>query len=165
MAEAATPPREVPAVEEVFDLVRRRGGRLTAPRRAVIGALFALEGHVTAEELVEHVRATDPTAHLSTIYRNLEELEGLGVVSHSHLGHGAATYQLQANSHAHFRCVTCGVTIDAPDALFDEIARQVLDAIEFEIEPSHFVVEGRCRDCAHGRPTTHADHGVTRPTT
>jgi Fur family ferric uptake transcriptional regulator len=135
------------SVEAILALVRRRGGRLTAARRALVDALAAVDGHVTAEELVDRVRETDPSAHLSTIYRNLEELEALGVVSHSHLGHGAATYQLVSNSHAHFRCTTCGTTLDAADELFDDVASRVRAAIGFEIEPSHFVVEGQCREC------------------
>lgn len=137
-----------PEVEAVLDLVRRRGGRVTAPRRALVEALFEGSGHLTAEELVDRVRATDPSAHLSTVYRNLEELESLGVVSHSHLGHGAATYQLVEHAHAHFLCATCGATLDAPDALFEEVAGRVRAATGFEIEPSHFAVEGRCETCA-----------------
>lgn len=148
---ASSPPL-ADGVEGVFELVRRRGGRLTVPRRALVEALFAVEGHVTAEELVEQVRGSDPSAHLSTIYRNLEELEALGVVSHSHLGHGAATYQLVANSHAHFRCVGCGSMTDAADGLFEDVAARVRAATGFEIEPSHFVVEGRCRACRDATP-------------
>lgn len=135
-------------IEAVFDLVRRRGGRVTAPRRALVEALFAVEGHVTAEELTEQVRESDPATHLSTVYRNLEELEALGVVSHSHIGHGAATYQLLSNSHGHFHCVECGMTLDTPPGLFHELASAVRAETGFEVEASHFAVEGRCRTCA-----------------
>jgi Fur family ferric uptake transcriptional regulator len=135
-------------VTAVLDLVRARGGRVTAPRRALVASLFAVEGHATAEELVDRVRATDPAAHLSTIYRNLEDLEALGVVSHSHLGHGAATYQLVAHAHAHFLCTACGSTLDAAPEVFRDVATRVREATGFEIEPSHFAVEGLCRSCA-----------------
>jgi Fur family ferric uptake transcriptional regulator len=135
-------------VAAVLDLVRRRGGRVTAPRRALVESLFAVEGHATAEELVDRVRERDPDAHLSTIYRNLEDLEDLGVVSHSHLGHGAATYQLVDHAHAHFLCSVCGDTQDASAELFEALATRVHDATGFEIEPSHFAVEGKCGRCA-----------------
>ena len=39
-------------------------------------------------------RPKAPDVHLSTIYRNLEELEHLGLISHSHLGHGPSSYLL-----------------------------------------------------------------------
>ena len=137
-----------PAVGAVLDLVRRQGGRITAARRAIVESLFAVDAHATAEELIEHVRTIDPDIHLSTIYRNLEELEELGVVSHSHLGHGAATYQLVENSHAHFLCAVCGRTIDVPAGLFEEVSSKVCDATGFRIDASHFSVEGVCGDCA-----------------
>jgi Fe2+ or Zn2+ uptake regulation protein len=56
--------------------------------------------------------------HLSTIYRNLEELEHVGVISHSHLGHGPSSYLLASHAHAHFVCADCGTMIEAPDAMF-----------------------------------------------
>jgi hypothetical protein len=89
-------PAADPRVAAVLELVRERGGRVTVPRRALVGASFTVDRRASAEELVDLVRATEPDAHLSTIYRTLEDLESLGVVSHSHLGHGAATYQLEA---------------------------------------------------------------------
>jgi len=141
-------PDPAASVEEVLDLVRSAGGRVTAPRRALVEALFASDGHATAEALVERVRMAEPDAHLSTIYRNLEELEDLGVISHSHLGHGAATYQLASRSHAHFLCSVCSRTTDAPAGLFAEIAAMVNKATGFRVDPSHFSVEGVCRDCA-----------------
>jgi len=135
----------------VLELVRRRGGRVTVARRALVESLFAVEGHATAEALVEKVRILDPDVHLSTVYRNLEELEALGVVSHSHLGHGAVTYQLEARSHAHFLCVSCGAALDAPDDLFEDLAARVRKTIGFELDPSHFAVEGVCKVCAESR--------------
>jgi len=137
-----------PGVAEVLELVRSAGGRVTAPRRALVEALFATDGHATAEDLVARVREAEPEAHLSTIYRNLEELEDLGVIAHSHLGHGAATYQLASRSHAHFLCSVCGRTTDAPPSLFAGVAAKVRDEIGFRIDASHFAVEGLCRACA-----------------
>ena len=124
---------------------------MTAPRRALVEALFSSRGHATAEELVERLRAIDPDAQLSTVYRNLEELEELGVVTHTHLGHGAATYQLVSNSHAHFLCVACGEAIDAPANVFDVLATSVREQTGFEVEQSHFVVEGTCKKCSSKR--------------
>ena len=69
------------------------------------------------------VQAEDPDIHLSTIYRNLEELERLGVVVHSHFGHGPATYHLASSVHGHFVCEQCGTLIEAPDSFFDGLTK------------------------------------------
>ena len=63
-------------------------------RRLLVRCLFEASGHRTAEELAAEIQAHAPDVSISTVYRNLEELERLGVVVHSHLGHGPATYHL-----------------------------------------------------------------------
>jgi Fur family ferric uptake transcriptional regulator len=85
--------------------------------------------------------------HLSTIYRNLEELERLGIVVHAHLGHGPASYHLAAVAHGHLICERCAATVDVPPDLFIELARQAKNRFGFEIDPYHFAIPGRCDAC------------------
>ena len=141
---AVTP---ISSVDDVLALVRSRGGRATASRRILLEVLFEAEGHLSAEELTEAVCACAPDVHISTIYRNLEELQRLGVVVHSHLGHGRATYQLATLAHAHLICEGCGETIEAPDELFRPLARLARNRLGFTIDPHHFAILGRCKAC------------------
>jgi Fur family transcriptional regulator, ferric uptake regulator len=134
-------------VDEVLAMVRARGGRATPPRRTLLEVLFKADGHLNAEELAAAVQARAPEVHLSTIYRNLDDLQRLGVVVHSHLGHGPATYQLAALAHAHFICEVCGVTIEAPDQVFQGLSRTVKRKLGFSIDPHHFAILGRCAAC------------------
>jgi Fe2+ or Zn2+ uptake regulation protein len=137
----------ISSVDEVLALVRARGGRATASRRILLEVLFDADGHLSAEELAEAVCARAPDVHISTIYRNLEELQRLGVVVHSHLGHGPATYQLAALAHAHLICEECGATIEAPDELFRPLARAARNKLGFTIDPHHFAILGHCESC------------------
>jgi len=134
-------------VDDVIASVRARGGRATPSRRALLEVLFHAEGHLTAEELAAEVQARAPGVYISTIYRNLEELQRLGVVVHSHLGHGPATYQLASQAHAHFICEVCGTTIEAPDQVFQGLARTAKRQLGFTINPHHFAMLGRCSKC------------------
>jgi Fur family ferric uptake transcriptional regulator len=139
-------------VDAVLALVRERGGRATSARRLLLEAIFGSEGHKTAEELAGEVQARAPDVHLSTIYRNLEDLEELGVIVHAHLGHGAATYHLAATAHGHLVCDECGAMVEAPDELFAGLARSAMSRFGFDIRPHHFAVLGRCRECRHAAP-------------
>ncbi len=134
-------------LEEALELVRQQGGRVTSSRRLLLRALFATTGHRTAEELALEVQAEGPDNHLSTIYRNLEELERLGVVVHSHFGHAPATYHLARSVHGHFVCEQCGTLIEVPDSLFDGLAKTAQGKFGFTIDPHHFAMLGRCADC------------------
>jgi Fe2+ or Zn2+ uptake regulation protein len=139
---------DLSSVESVIALVRAHGGRATSTRRLLLEVLFASDDHLSAEDLAAAVQAKAPDVHLSTIYRNLEELERLGVVVHTHLGHGPATYQLASLAHAHLICEECGVQIEAPDEMFRSLARQAKSDLGFTIDPHHFAVFGRCAACS-----------------
>jgi Fe2+ or Zn2+ uptake regulation protein len=132
----------------IVDVLRSQGHRVTTPRRFLIRCLIEAGGHRTADELAAEVQSRAPDVHISTIYRNLEELERLGVIEHAHLGHGAASYHLASLPHGHLVCSECGKTIEVPDGLFAPLARRVRVDYGFTIDPHHFAMVGRCSSCA-----------------
>lgn len=140
-------PAGVDSVEGALALLREHGGRVTSSRVLLLRALFDSRGHRTAEQLGAEVQAVAPEVHISTIYRNLDDLERLGVVVHAHLGHGPATYHLAAGAHGHFVCEECGAMIEAPDEIFGGLSRTAKSRFDFDINPHHFAVLGRCKDC------------------
>jgi Fur family transcriptional regulator, ferric uptake regulator len=122
--------------------LRERGLRVTAQREQVLAAVRAL-GHATPEQISESVSDVDPT----TVYRTLELLEELGLVRHTHLGHGAPSYRPADDDHIHVVCHTCGAVVDADPGLVDALAHRLLDDSGFVVDRSHFTVFGRCRTC------------------
>lgn len=141
-------PDEHDDVEAAISLLRASGGRVTTARRVLLETLFETTSHRTAEELADEVHERAPDVHLSTIYRNLDELERLGVVAHAHLGHGPATYHLASSSHSHVVCSRCGATVELPEELFAGLSSEVKRRYGFTIDPRHFAVLGLCAACA-----------------
>lgn len=144
---------DLSSVDAVLAMVKARGGRATPSRRVLLEVLFEADEHLGAEALAAAVQVRAPDVHISTIYRNLEDLQNLGVVVHSHLGHGPATYQLSTAAHAHFLCEVCGAMMEAPDEFFRGLAAMARDKFGFDIDPRHFAIQGRCSACA-GRATS-----------
>ena len=132
---------------EIIATLREHGVRVTSARRAVIAALVATDGHVTAEDIATAVQGDAPEIHLSTVYRTLESLEDLGVVDHVHLGHGSAVYHLAANRHQHLVCENCKKVIHLPHGLVDRLARDIDNRYHFTLRPHHFALIGLCEDC------------------
>ena len=90
------------------DTLRASGYRVTPQRQLVLEAVTKLE-HATPEEIFADVQQTARGVNVSTIYRTLELLEQLGLVTHTHLGHGAPRYHLAAEAeHVHLVCRECG---------------------------------------------------------
>jgi Fur family ferric uptake transcriptional regulator len=104
--------------------------------------------HATPEEIGAQVQQTARGVNISTIYRTLELLEQVGMVTHTHLGHGAPIYHLASHAdHVHLVCGDCGrVTEIGPDAI-----RPLITTLEerhgFETDVGHLTVFGRCADC------------------
>lgn len=128
--------------------LRVDGGRLTAARRAVAEALVDADHHVTADELIALVQASNPRVNRSTVYRTLEALERQGAVEHVHLGHGRAEFHLAGGHHQHLACEVCGRVSEVPDDVFAPLVATLTAEYAFVLQPDHFALLGRCSRCA-----------------
>jgi Fur family ferric uptake transcriptional regulator len=137
-----------PRLEAILAGLRRRGGRVTTPRRAIVAELLEAGGHITAEELAARVGARFPDVSESTIYRTLNLLTEYGVVVHVHLGHGPAVYHLADETHHHLVCESCGAVVEVPVDVFSGLRRRLQRDYGFDVDASHFAFAGRCAACA-----------------
>jgi Fur family ferric uptake transcriptional regulator len=133
--------------------LRARGYRLTPQRQLVLQAVGAL-GHGTPEEIVTEVRRTATAVNISTVYRTLELLEELGLVQHTHLGHGAPTYSVAGDDdHVHLVCRVCGAVQEAQRGIVGDVVERLRAELGFRVDVGHFALFGTCRACSA------ADHG------
>jgi len=129
--------------------LHQKGLRLTPQRELVLAAVREL-GHATPEEVAEKVRSSHPGINLSTVYRNLETLENVGLVLHTHLGHGGATYHAAEElTHLHLVCSDCGEIGDAPIDAAAKFVNTLSDEYGFKTDVTHFAAYGLCSKCAN----------------
>jgi Fur family ferric uptake transcriptional regulator len=127
--------------------LRARGYRVTPQRQLVLEAVKACE-HATPEEICARVRETARGVNISTVYRTLELLEELGMVTHSHLGHGAPTYHLTSEAdHVHLVCRGCGEISEVSPDLVESFVDNLDQKLGFVTDVHHLTVFGRCRNC------------------
>jgi Fur family ferric uptake transcriptional regulator len=135
------------------DELRARGYRLTPQRQLVLEAVTRL-GHATPDEIAERVRETASGVNISTVYRTLELLEELGLVTHTHLGHGAPTYHAADDAdHLHLVCRDCGGIEEMRPDVLDEAVRRIAADHGFEVDVGHFAIFGICAGCARRGPS------------
>jgi len=134
-------------IDDILATLRTSGGRITATKRALVQALVETRDHVTAEALTAAVQIHAPEASPSTIYRNLEELEQLGIVVHAHLGRAAAVYHLAGPVHGHLLCSRCGATLEVPSTLFEPLVHAVRRDFDFDVDRHHLAISGMCGSC------------------
>ena len=103
--------------------LRARGLRLTAQRQLVLEAVYAL-GHATPSRCTRRWRKTAAGVNITTVYRTLELLEELGLVTHTHLSHGSPTYHaVGEDQHVHLVCRACGAVGEVASDLLHTAGR------------------------------------------
>jgi Fur family transcriptional regulator, ferric uptake regulator len=129
------------------DTLRASGYRVTPQRQLVLEAVTRLE-HATPEEIYAEVKQTAVGVNLSTVYRTLELLEQIGLVTHTHLGHGAHRYHLAADAqHVHLVCRACGAILQLDPAAVGSLVTALDADYGFETDVGHLTVFGTCADC------------------
>ncbi len=142
-----TTSRTVDGPESLKNTLHQRGLRMTPQRQLVLDAVRDL-GHATPEQICAQVQRAAPAVNITTIYRTLDLLEKLGLVRHTHLGHGAPSYSEQEHQHVHLVCHECGTVIETPSDLMNDLAERLSGTSGFELDVTHVALSGRCADCA-----------------
>jgi Fur family transcriptional regulator, ferric uptake regulator len=135
--------------------LRASGYRLTPQRELVLEAVEQLD-HATPEAILERVQRTVSGVNISTVYRTLDLLSELGLVAHTHLGHGAPVYHAASEpEHVHLVCRSCGGVTEAPPSLADTFLTELGDAYGFAADVPHLTVFGTCRECREAAVPEH----------
>ena len=133
---------------DLQEQLRSRGYRLTPQRQLVLEAVTELE-HATPEDVSAWVRERASGVNISTVYRTLELLEGLGLVKHAHLSHGAPTYHAAAApEHVHLVCRGCGAISEIDPTAVAPLVRTLAAEHGFVADVGHLTVFGECSACA-----------------
>ncbi|MBE9500925.1 MAG: transcriptional repressor [Chloroflexi bacterium] len=134
--------------KEASDVLRELGYRLTPQRMLILAAVQASDSHISAEEIYSQVRAQYPHVNISTVYRTLDLLKGLSLVTETDLGEGRVRYHYaDKGHHHHLVCERCGAIIEVDEDLFLPLKRTLLKDYHFQANIRHFAIFGRCAKC------------------
>jgi Fur family ferric uptake transcriptional regulator len=135
------------SVDAVLEQLRGKGLRMTPQRRAIVAEVMASEGHISPPTIARRVRERVPGVNPSTVYRTLDLLEGLGILSHAHLEEGPEYHRRAESGHVHLTCSTCG----SEDSLSMDEANRLKKLITrhhgFTPDLTHFAISGLCAAC------------------
>jgi Fur family ferric uptake transcriptional regulator len=129
--------------------LHERGLRITPQREAILSVLHRFGTPVTAEQVYRKSIELNPAIELSTVYRTLELLQSIGLVSavgqegkqrrFLHVG--------QEKPHFHLRCQQCG-KVEGIDLMeIASFASRLRSKHGFVMEAGHVTLPGLCKDC------------------
>ena len=102
-----------------------RGYRLTIPRKIILDVLSQAKKHLSAEDVYFKVHKIYPNIGLTTVYRTLEILVQMGLISKFDFGDGRARYELiegpESEHHHHLICLNCNRIIEYTEFIDEEM--------------------------------------------
>ena len=133
---------------DIISKLSKQGYRLTPQRMMILSAIENSDDHISAEEIYAQVVAKYPRVNISTVYRTLELLKRLGVVTETDLGGGRVRYHsAEKGHHHHLVCRQCGAIIDLDEALLSPLKSALLQEYKFSADLRHLAIFGRCANC------------------
>ncbi|MFC1952114.1 Fur family transcriptional regulator [Chloroflexota bacterium] len=124
------------------------GYRLTPQRMMISTAIEDSDDHISAEEIYAQIVAKYPQVNISTVYRTLELLKGIGLVTETDLGGGRVRYHsAEKGHHHHLLCQECGAIIDLDESVLSSLKDTLLKEYKFVADLRHLAVFGCCVGC------------------
>ncbi|MFZ5450367.1 MAG: Fur family transcriptional regulator [Thermodesulfobacteriota bacterium] len=139
-------PRE--RLQQLTRVLRDKGHRLTPQRLAMLKVIASSEGHPSAEQIYERIKADFPTTSLATVYKTLNVLKDMGQVLELSLAHVGCRYDgNKPYPHPHIICTGCGQILDPEFAPMTEITQEMARQTGYQITHHQLNFFGLCPRC------------------
>ena len=136
--------------ERLFErFIAARGLKSTRQRSLILETFFGLEGHLSVEELWEHVRKVDSRVSVATVYRTMKLLAESGLASVQNFGDGHTRYEAAVGRmhHDHLICTSCEQIVEFENVEIERLQELVAKKHGFKVTSHKMELHGLCRAC------------------
>lgn len=140
--------------EHALERLAAAGYRRGNARRAVIDLLARQQCALPATAIEDELRGSERSVGRATVYRVLDELEQLGLVSRLEVGEAMARYEPvrpDGAHHHHAVCDVCGNLRPFTDHGLERVIERITRDVGFEVHDHVVTLHGTCEDCSPGR--------------
>lgn len=139
---------------EIEQRLKQHGYRLTGPRGAVVEAVLGHTRPFTAEQLVAELAGGPEAIGRATVYRTLEVLASVDVLTRIVSPDGHPSYISGAPGHRHhLLCEQCGTTVTFTACPMTDLIAELAHDTHFEIKDHTLEVFGICPACQQAQHT------------
>ena len=132
----------------LIEMIKERGMRITPQRAIILEVVESLRGHITAEDVFQQVQRVNAYISLATVYRTLEMLREMNLITQTNFGQSQAHFALKDHGpHHHLVCLNCHQLEEFSDDIFDPIRVRMEDSYGFEVHTEHMSLFGICQAC------------------
>lgn len=140
-------------INTVYEKLKKKGYKATPQRKVILEVVSEHLGeHLSSEEIYDFVKVKYPEIGLATVYRTVQLLVDLDVLSKLNLDDGFTRYELNDHDgdqhhHHHLICSECGKISEVKEDLLDSIEAEIEKKYEFQIKDHKLKFFGLCKSC------------------
>ena len=140
-------------LDKLREILAKHDYKMTPQRKEVVRVFCENLGshhHLSAEEVYDILRQKDFDYGLATVYRSVELLNSLGILTRINFGDGCDRYELNTaapHNHHHLICLNCKKVIEFEEDSLDELEQKIAKKSGFEIVNHEVKFLGYCSEC------------------
>jgi Fur family ferric uptake transcriptional regulator len=134
--------------KDIGSRLSQKGYRMTPQRMMILEAIEGASGHISAEDIYQDIRKRYPGLNVSTVYRTLELLKEMGMVTETDMGDGRVRFHSAGHEHHHHLvCSRCGKVIDLDESMMAPLTDMLAEKYNFRADLKHLAIFGHCKNC------------------
>lgn len=137
-------------LEELLSIIKEKGCRMTPQRKIIIELLIKRHNTLSCvDDLLNEAKISNPAINATTIYRNLELLDDLGLIHTHNDKDGRKLYKLVCHKahHHHIICQSCGKMLPIDYCPITPELEVLVAELGFTLDAHNLELFGTCKDC------------------
>jgi Fur family transcriptional regulator, peroxide stress response regulator len=107
--------------EYIRSIFWEKGLKITPQRIIILDAIYKLDKHPTADNIIKYIRKTHPNIAIGTVYKVLETLVENNLIKKVKTDKDIMRYDGEIENHHHLYCSECDLIEDYVDEELDEL--------------------------------------------
>jgi Fur family transcriptional regulator, peroxide stress response regulator len=137
-------------IEDIRNKFSEKGLKITPQRVVILEAIYKLDNHPTAENIIEYIRESHPNIATGTVYKVLETLVENGLIKKVTTDKDVMRYDGIIENHHHLYCSECNLIEDYRDEELDKLLHKHFKSKNikgFKIEEIVLQIRGTFNKC------------------
>lgn len=119
------------------------GLKMTGPRKTILKVLGESADHPSVEAVYERAKAIDSSISIATVYRTLNMLDELDIVTRHEFNESFSRYETNMDHHHHLIDLESGEVIEFQNAALEELKEKIAREMGFELVDHRLELYGR----------------------
>ncbi len=119
------------------------GLKMTGPRKTILKVLGESMDHPSVEVVYERAKAIDASISIATVYRTLNMLDELDLVTRHEFNESFSRYETNTEHHHHLIDLETGQVIEFQNAALEELKERIAREMGFELVDHRLELYGR----------------------